>query len=71
MSVPRFANAFRGMICGEQMPELCAAYCISLIGSVMIGVTQGAVEGLTGRPFTPFADAKACLSGFHFDNDKT
>ena len=58
MSVPRFANAFRGMIRGEQMPELCAAYSVSLVGSIVLGITEGVAEGVTGRPFTPTADMR-------------
>ena len=71
MSMPRFTNAFRGMIRGEQMPELCAAACISLMGSAMLGVTEGVFEGLTGRPFTPLADAKAYLSKLNIDLKKS
>lgn len=70
MSVPRFANAFRGMIRGDQTPELCAAACFGFLAAYVSGCAQGAIEAVTERPFTPIADAKAYLSKLNIEFKK-
>lgn len=58
MSLPRFTRAFKGMLRGEQYPELCASLCVIAAGSYVVGFTRGVMEYVSGK--LP-EDQKSCL----------